>query len=74
MQIELKKIEDNPKILEELSGEIQELIITKNDQPIYKLTRINQPNKKRRHRGSAKGLIVMSDDFDEPLEEFEEYV
>lgn len=64
MQIELKKIEDNPKILEELSIEIQELIITKNDQPIYKLTRINQPNKKRRHRGSAKGLIVMSDDFD----------
>jgi antitoxin (DNA-binding transcriptional repressor) of toxin-antitoxin stability system len=74
MQIELKKIEDNPKILEELSIETQELIITKNDQPIYKLTRINQPNKKRRHRGSAKGLIVMSDDFDEPLEEFEEYL
>lgn len=24
--------------------------------------------------GSAKGLIWMSDDFDEPLEEFEEYM
>lgn len=74
MQIELKKIEANPKILEELSKEIEELIITKNEQPIYKLTRINQPTKKRRTRGSAKGLITMSADFDEPLTEFAEYM
>ncbi len=74
MKIELKKIENNPKILEELSREIEELIITKNDEPIYKLTRINQPTKKRRIRGSAKGLITMSEDFDEPLTEFAEYM
>lgn len=74
MEIELKKIEENPKILEQLSREIQELIITKNNQPIYKLTRINQPSKKRRIRGSAKGLITMSPDFDEPLSEFAEYM
>ncbi len=73
MKIELKKIEDNPKILAELSQEIRELIITKNNEPIYKLTRINQPIKKRRTRGSAKGLITMSPDFDEPLTEFAEY-
>lgn len=29
--------------------------------------------RKRRQCGSAKGLVWMSDDFDEPLEEFEEY-
>ncbi len=29
---------------------------------------------KRRQFGSARGLIWMSDDFDEPLEEFEEYM
>jgi hypothetical protein len=28
---------------------------------------------KRRKAGSAKGLIWMSDDFDEPLEDFAEY-
>jgi antitoxin (DNA-binding transcriptional repressor) of toxin-antitoxin stability system len=28
----------------------------------------------RRQFGSAKGLIVMSDDFDAPLEDFKEYV
>lgn len=50
MKIELKQIENNPKILEELTGKIEELIITKNEQHIYKLTRINQPNKKRRTR------------------------
>ncbi len=74
MKIELSKIEDNPKILEELTAEIQELIITKNNEPIYKLTRINRSSKKRRTRGSAKGLITMSPDFDEPLSEFAEYM
>jgi len=36
----------------------------------------NAPNgnlKKRRKAGSAEGLIKMSDDFDAPLEGFEEY-
>ena len=30
-------------------------------------------SKKRRKAGSAEGLIKMSDDFDAPLEGFEEY-
>jgi hypothetical protein len=30
--------------------------------------------KPRPQFGSAKGLIKMSDDFDEPLEDFEEYM
>lgn len=30
-------------------------------------------SKKRRQAGSAEGLIKMSDDFDAPLEDFEEY-
>lgn len=75
MKIEFKKIEDNPKILEELTAEIQELIITKNNQPSYKLTKINQPSKKRRTLlYIAKGLITMSPDFDEPLSELAEYI
>ncbi len=72
MKIDLKKIKENPEILETLAQENQEIIITKNAQPIYKLTRINQP--KRRQRGSAKGLIKMTTDFDEPLPEFAEYM
>lgn len=35
---------------------------------------ISQSNpKKSRKAGSAEGLIKMSDDFDAPLEDFEEY-
>jgi antitoxin (DNA-binding transcriptional repressor) of toxin-antitoxin stability system len=68
-----------------LDGE--EVIITENNQPVLKLVRVPEadaPNvlyrresptaKPRRQSGSARGLISMSDDFDEPLEDFEEYM
>jgi antitoxin (DNA-binding transcriptional repressor) of toxin-antitoxin stability system len=45
-----------------LSGD--EVIITQNNQPILKLVRFEQS-------GSAKGLIWMSPDFDQPLENFD---
>jgi antitoxin (DNA-binding transcriptional repressor) of toxin-antitoxin stability system len=54
-----------------LQGE--EVIITQNNQPILKLIQFLQPTK-RRQRGSAKGQIWMSPDFDEPLEDFREYM
>lgn len=50
-----------------------EIIITQNDQPVLKLVRLTPPPK-RRQSGSAKGLIWMSPDFDEPLEDFSEYM
>lgn len=31
------------------------------------------PPRKKRKAGSAKGMFVMSDDFDAPLEDFAEY-
>ena len=34
----------------------------------------NGDSRKRRKAGSAEGLIKMSPDFDEPLEDFEEYM
>ena len=67
VKIELKEINENPEILEVLSRDNQEIINTKNAQAIYKLTRINQPSSKRRHRGTAKSLITISSDFDEPI-------
>ncbi len=50
-----------------------EVIITQNNEPILKLVRVTQA-KKRRQSGTAKGLIKMSDDFDEPLDDFREYM
>lgn len=49
------------------------IIITKRGQPIVKLVAIDK-RKHKRHFGSARGLIKMSDDFDEPLEDFREYM
>ena len=37
-------------------------------------SRTEAPKKGRRRPGSAKGLVHISDDFDEPLEDFREYM
>ena len=50
-----------------------EVIITKDKKPIVKLVPVSQ-EKTQRQAGSAKGMITISDDFDEPLEEFNEYM
>jgi len=50
-----------------------EVVITQNHQPVLKLVRVTPPVK-RRQSGSAKGLIWMSDDFDQPLDDFREYM
>ncbi|MEW6738157.1 MAG: type II toxin-antitoxin system Phd/YefM family antitoxin [Acidobacteriota bacterium] len=51
----------------------EEIIITRGNRPIVKLVPIEQ-SKPQPQFGSAKGMITMSDDFDEPLEEFKEYM
>jgi len=51
----------------------EEIIITRDNYPILRLIQFSsQP--KRRQRGSAKGQIWMAADFDEPLEDFKEYM
>ena len=50
-----------------LQGE--EIIITRNNQPILKLSQISS-TPKRRQRGSAKGQIKIAPDFNAPLEVF----
>nr|VFJ76738.1 MAG: prevent-host-death family protein [Candidatus Kentron sp. FW] len=49
-----------------------EVVITKDGDPVAKLVGLAVPKKKRRF-GSARGLIRISNDFDEPLEDFREY-
>jgi antitoxin (DNA-binding transcriptional repressor) of toxin-antitoxin stability system len=50
----------------------EEVILLDGDRPAIRLTPIESVKPDRRP-GSAKGLVWMSDDFDEPLEEFKEY-
>jgi len=51
----------------------EEIIITVEDQPVVRLVPIPRA-RPRPQFGSAQGLITMSDDFDVPLEDFDEYV
>ncbi|NBD32019.1 MAG: DUF2281 domain-containing protein [Cyanobacteria bacterium] len=50
----------------------EEVIITKGDHTSIKLTPTTPA--KSRQPGSAKGQVWMSEDFDEPLEDFKDYM
>ena len=75
-QVEI--IEAKEKLLELIEAAMrgEEVAITQYNQPVVKLVGIPPANKKRwpSKAGSAKGMVWMSDDFDEPLEEFKEYM
>jgi antitoxin (DNA-binding transcriptional repressor) of toxin-antitoxin stability system len=72
-QIDLEEAKSQlPALLEEAIGGM-EVIFTKDDRPVVKLTPIPR-TKPRRKFGSAKGPIWMSDDFDEPLKDLEPYM
>ena len=51
----------------------EEVVITRDDGTAFKIVPIS-PNKPYPRFGSAKGLIEMSDDFDEPLDDFKAYM
>lgn len=60
-----------PELVEQaVRGE--EVVITKDEQPLVKLIAVTPP-KRQRPFGSAKGLITIGEDFDAPLPEFAEY-
>ena len=72
-QVELQQAKERFLELVELAAGGEEIIISKDRQPIVKLSRV-QGHKERRRFGSAKGLITMAKDFDEPIEDFKEYM
>ena len=55
-----------------LNGE--EIIITENQQPLLKLTALKSKSKSKRPPlfGTDKDIISIADNFDAPLEEFED--
>ncbi|MEI6446625.1 MAG: type II toxin-antitoxin system prevent-host-death family antitoxin [Actinomycetes bacterium] len=50
-----------------------EVIVHRGDEPVARLVRYEAPAETRGF-GALKGKIWMSDDFDDPLPEFEEYM
>jgi prevent-host-death family protein len=51
----------------------EEVIIAKGNKPLVKMVLI-ESNKPKRKLGSAKGKLVISKDFDAPIEDFKEYL
>ena len=53
----------------------EEVLITENDQPVARLvTTAVSSAKKQRRFGTLKGLVLSMDHFDDPLEDFREYM
>lgn len=51
----------------------EDVILTEGGEPVAKIIPVTRALTPREF-GSARGLIHMSDDFDEPLEEFKDYM
>jgi prevent-host-death family protein len=65
-QITLTEASQHLSDLIEAALKGEEIVITKENQPLVKLVPVS-PVKRRPLFGSAKDLITISDDFDEPL-------
>lgn len=71
-QVNLKEAETQLALLVEAAAGGEEVIITRSDGASFKIVPVSAVGASPKF-GSAKGLVRMSDDFDEPLEDFEEY-
>ncbi|MFQ5398698.1 MAG: type II toxin-antitoxin system Phd/YefM family antitoxin [Anaerolineae bacterium] len=67
-QVELKQAKERFHELIELAASGEDVIIARDKRPFVKLSPILK-QKRPRQFGSAKGLITITDDFDEPLME-----
>lgn len=72
-QIDLQQAQERFLELIEIAASGEEVIISKDEQPFVKLTPFTE-SKRKRQFGSAKGMITLADDFDEPLDDFKEYM
>ncbi len=73
-QISLEEAAGQFLFLIEAALQGEEVIITQENQPLIKFVTINSP-KPPRQPGRAKHLMIsLSEDFDEPLADFAEYM
>ena len=69
-QLDITQAKADISKLLDLAIKGEEIVITQDNKPVAKISPIKRPLK----RGSAKGKVWMSDDFDEPLEDFKAYM
>jgi prevent-host-death family protein len=72
-QIDVEQAKRDFDRLLERASQGEEVVITKNNQPLARLTAPSSfPKREKRQFGSVEGDIWMSDDFDEPLDDVRE--
>jgi antitoxin (DNA-binding transcriptional repressor) of toxin-antitoxin stability system len=70
-------VEEAQAHLKELIGNLapgEELVITENQRPVAKIIGHAVPARKTRRPGSAKGKLIILQEDDEHLDDFEEYI
>ena len=70
--VDVHDARDQLPMLIERARRGEDVILTENNQPLVRL--VAAGDAEQRQPGSAKGLIHIDDDFDEPLEDFQEYM
>jgi antitoxin (DNA-binding transcriptional repressor) of toxin-antitoxin stability system len=74
-QVDLRDAKSNSSELLDTALKGEEVVITEDDQPVLRLVPVVGRNgKSRRKAGSAKGQIWFAPDFDNPLDDFSEYM
>ncbi|MFH0823005.1 MAG: type II toxin-antitoxin system prevent-host-death family antitoxin [Pseudomonadota bacterium] len=71
--VDIQQAEEHFRELVELAAAGEEVIISKEDRPLARLTPIVERKRNRRF-GSAKGLIAFTEDFNEPIEDIKAYM
>ena len=69
MQVSLREAAASLNDLVEAAIDGEEIILLRGNLPVAKITSIDVRKRRPAKAGSAKGLVWMSVDFDEPLEE-----
>ena len=66
-----------PSLLEAVLKKGEEIIFMRDEQPIARLSSVNKIDVSPRGRwepGSAKGLVTIMENFDDPIADFAEYL
>ena len=65
--VDLQEAETQLSSLVDRAASGEEIVISKNGQPVAKLVAVPQPKKRRRQPSNALQITYMADDFDGPL-------
>lgn len=69
-QLEISQFQSDSTKYLDLAIKGEKIVITQDDKPVAEISPVQRPLK----RGSAKGKIWMSSDFNESLEDFKDYM